>query len=138
VVNTVVFAAILVMILAANLWVSLRSPGNLPAAALALLAALAVNIAIPLNSFLGLPPAIRAAASAALVLSPVLFSGVLFATLIQRAGAPEQALAYNTAGAMTGGLLESASLLIGFQYLLLLAMLIYAGAWLSGSAHERQ
>ena len=138
VVNTVVFAAILVMILAANLWVSLRRPGNLPAAALALLAALAVNIAIPLNSFLGLPPAVRAAAAAALVLSPVLFSGILFATLIQRAGAPEQALAYNTAGAMAGGLLESASLLIGFQYLLLLAMLIYAGAWLSGSAHERQ
>jgi spermidine synthase len=129
IVNTVVFATIMMMILAANLWVSRRKSGSLLPYTLALLAALAVNIVIPLDSFLGLPLAVQSLAAAALVLSPVLFSGVLFATLITRSPAPEQAMAYNAAGAMAGGALETVSLLIGFQYLLVLAMVIYAAAW---------
>ena len=62
------------------------------------------------------------------MLSPVVCSGVIFAPLIGTADRPEQAIAFNTAGAMLGGRVETVSLLIGFKYLLLVAGLIYVGA----------
>ena len=128
IVNTVVFSAVLVMILAANLWVLKRKPRRLAPCYLALLAALAVNVAVPLDSFLGLPQAVQGIAAGALVFCPIVFAGVIFATLFAKAAQPEQALAYNTAGAIVGGLTETASLLVGFQWLLALAGLIYLGA----------
>lgn len=67
-------------------------------------------------------------AAAALVLSPILCAGVIFATLFGKAERPDQALAYNTAGAILGGLAETSSLLIGFQWLLAVAAVIYLGS----------
>jgi hypothetical protein len=133
IVNTVVFAAILIMILIANLWVIKRRPARLAPYYLGLLGTLALNVLVPLDSFLGLPPLLRAAGTGALLLSPVLCSGVIFGVLIQGADRPEQAVAYNTAGAMLGGLAETASLLMGFQYLVAVAGLIYLAAWTAGN-----
>jgi SAM-dependent methyltransferase len=129
VVNTVVFSAVLVMILLANLWVLRRKPRRLAPFYAALVLALILNIAVPLDAFLGLPPLLQGAAAGALVLSPVLCAGVIFSTLFAAAESPEQALAYNTAGAILGGLAESASLLVGFQWLLALAGVIYLASW---------
>jgi hypothetical protein len=67
------------------------------------------------------------------VLAPVFFAGVIFATLFRRAAHPEQALAYNTAGAILGGFAESTSLLIGFQYLIVIAGVIYVASWLAAA-----
>jgi hypothetical protein len=88
-----------------------------------------LNIAVPLDSFLGLPYAVQGIASGLLVFSPILCAGVIFATLFAKSTMPEQSLAYNTAGAILGGITETASLLIGFQWLLALAALIYIGSW---------
>ena len=129
IVNTVVFSAILVMILAANLWVLKGRPTNLVPYYIGLLSTLAVNVVIPLDSFLGLQQPYQGIAAGALVLSPVFFSGVIFAVLFAKTSKPEQALGYNTAGAILGGLAESVSLLIGFQYLLGVAALMYATSW---------
>jgi len=70
-----------------------------------------------------------------LLLSPVFCAGVIFATLFKRAEQPERALAYNTAGAILGGLAENVSLLIGFQWILAVAGLIYLASW--GFARRR-
>jgi SAM-dependent methyltransferase len=129
IVNTVVFSALLVMILIANLCVLKWRPAGLTRYYAGLAAALALNVAIPLDSFLGLPRAAQGMAAGALVLSPVFFAGVIFGMLFRKAPRPEQALAYNTAGAIVGGLAETTSLLIGFQYLIVVAGLIYAGSW---------
>jgi spermidine synthase len=129
-VNTVVFSAMLVMILGANLWVLRHRPRNLTPYYIGLIITLILNIVVPLDSFLGLPYAIQGIASGALVFSPILCAGVIFATLFAQSPMPEQALAYNTAGAILGGLTETSSLLIGFQWLLALAALIYIGSWL--------
>jgi len=94
-----------------------------------LLIALGLNVVVPLDSFLGLPRIVQAIAAGALVLSPVLFSGVIFAVVFRRSNRPEQALAYNTAGAILGGLTEPASMLIGFKYLVIVAGVIYIGSW---------
>jgi hypothetical protein len=129
IVNTVVFSAILVMILAANLWTLKRRPVHLARYYSGLVLTLILNVVIPLNSFLGLPQLYQGIAAGALVLSPVFFSGVIFAALFARTTKPEQALAYNTAGAILGGLAESFSLLIGFQYLLIAAAFMYVVSW---------
>ena len=129
-VNAVVFCAVLVMILGANFWVLRRKPENLTPYYLVLLAALAVNMFTPLDVFLGLPLAVQGIAAGAMVTLPILCAGVIFARLFEKAPRPERALAYNTAGAILGGLTETVSLLIGFQWLLGVAALIYAGSWL--------
>lgn len=129
IVNTMVFSAILVMILAANLWVLKKKPRNLTGYYIALLAALAVNVALPLDAFLGWPPAAQGVAAGLLLLSPVFCAGVIFAVLFETAGTPVQALSFNTAGAILGGLAENTSLLIGFQWLLAVAAAIYIASW---------
>src|SRR6201999_1998421 len=53
VVNSVVFFAVLVMILGANLFVLLRRPRRLEIAYAGLFATLALNAAVPLDYFLG-------------------------------------------------------------------------------------
>ena len=130
VVNTVVFSAVLVMILIANLLVLKAPSGRMPHYYVGLLTTLALNLVVPLDSFLGLPLLPRAIVAGTLVLSPVFFAGVIFAILLRQAKRPEQALAYNTAGAILGGFAESFSLLIGYQYLIALAAAIYLASWL--------
>jgi hypothetical protein len=82
-----------------------------------------------MDSFLGLPVWVQGLAGGVLVFSPILCAGVIFARLFQGAEKPEQALAWNTAGAILGGLAETGSLLIGFQWLLGVAALIYLASW---------
>ena len=129
IVNAVVFSAVLVMILVANLCVLKRQPAGLAPYYAGLLGTLALNVAVPMDSFLGWPMAARALAAGALVLAPVFFAGVVFAMLFRQAKRPEQALAYNTAGAILGGFAESSSLIVGFQYLIALAGVIYLASW---------
>jgi spermidine synthase len=129
IVNTVVFSAILVMIFTANLWVLRSKPSNLARYYVVLLVLLAANVVVPLNSFLGWPPVVQGIAAGTLVISPVLCAAVVFGVLFSKTERSEEALAYNTAGAIFGGLLETTSLLIGFKYLLAVAALMYVAAW---------
>jgi spermidine synthase len=133
IVNTVVFSAVLIMILAANLWVLKRHVAKVAPYYVALVLMLALNIAVPLDSFLGWPRILQGVAAGALVLSPVFFAGVIFAKSFEQAKRPEQALAYNTAGAILGGIAETSSLLIGFQWLLAVAAVIYIASSLFGT-----
>ena len=133
IVNTVVFSVVLVMILAANVWVLKRHVTGVVPYYLALVLMLAVNIAVPLDSFLGWPRIVQGVAAGALVLSPIFFAGVIFAKSFEKVEKPEQALAYNTAGAILGGIAEASSLLIGFQWLLAVAAVIYIASAMFGT-----
>jgi spermidine synthase len=128
-VNTAVFAGILIVILLANIFVLNGRPRPVAPFYVGLLVTLLLNAVIPLNSFLGMSAALQTVAACALVVSPVFFAGVIFSTLLRQEAEAEQALAYNTAGAVLGGITETASLWIGFQYLVLLAGLMYGGSW---------
>jgi hypothetical protein len=128
-VNTAVFSAILVVILLANLFVLRREPRTLTPFYWGLVLTLVLNAAVPLNSFLGLPAVLQNIAAPALVISPVFFAGVIFAVLLRQEREAEQALAYNTAGAILGGMLEITSMWIGFQYLVLVAAVLYGITW---------
>ncbi|HSA92266.1 MAG TPA: hypothetical protein VLE48_04590 [Terriglobales bacterium] len=124
-VNSVVFFAVLVMILLANLFVLRVRPAHLWPYYACLLAALALNCVVPLNWFLGMDRTLQVLASCALVFTPILFAGIVFATCFARVRMPDLAFGANIAGAILGGLSEYTSMLIGFRYLMLLAILFY-------------
>jgi drug/metabolite transporter (DMT)-like permease len=126
VVNSVVFLAVLVMILLANLWTLRFKPTRLWLYYAGLLVALALSALVPLDFFLGMSRSIQVLGSCLLVFTPILFAGVIFAASFKRTREPELAFGVNIAGAMLGGLAEYSSMLLGFQYVVLVAILFYA------------
>ncbi|MGH9530780.1 MAG: spermidine synthase [Terriglobales bacterium] len=127
-VNSVVFFAVLVMILLANLYVLRIAPTRLGPYYAALFAALALNCVVPLNWFLGMGRMPQVVGSCVLVFLPILFAGIIFAAAFRRTVAPDLAFGANIAGAMLGGLAEYTSMLLGFRYLMVVAIAFYAGA----------
>jgi len=125
IVNSVVFFAILVMILASNLFVLMVRPKRLWPYYLLLTASLAVNIIVPMSRFLILPGTERVVGSCAVVFVPIFFAGIVFGTLFRDSTQPDIDFGSNIAGAIFGGLCESLSLIIGFNYLLGFAILCY-------------
>jgi spermidine synthase len=126
VVNSVVFLAVLVMILLANLWTLRFKPARLWPYYTGLLITLTLNAIVPLDFFLGMNRSIQVLGSCVLVFSPVLFAAVIFAAAFNRTKEPDRAFGINIAGAMVGGLAEYSSMLLGFQYVVLVAILFYA------------
>ena len=125
VVNSVVFFAILVMILVSNLYVLTFRPRRLAPYYAGLLAALLVNAFVPMSTFLGLPGAAKVVASCAVVFVPIFFAGVIFATSFAASRRPDVDFGSNVAGVILGGLAENLSLVLGFDHLLLVAVAFY-------------
>src|SRR5205807_4740342 len=110
VVNSVVFFAILIMILCANLYVLAAKPRNLSPYYVLLVAALLVTGLVPMNMFLSLAPVARIAASCLVVFVPVFFAGVIFACAFRESRQPDIDFGSNVAGIILGGLSEHLSL----------------------------
>jgi spermidine synthase len=125
VVNSVVFFAVLTMILLANRWVVSFKPARLMPYYVGLLVTLLLNTAVPLDFFLGMPRSVQIIGSCLLVFAPILFAAVIFAGAFSRTEEPDRALGINIAGAMVGGLAEYSSMYLGFQYVVLVAILFY-------------
>jgi SAM-dependent methyltransferase len=132
IVNAVVFLAVLVMILGANLFVLKWRPQRLWPYYVGLLASLAVNVLTPLDFFptvlgrgLGLAHSLQVAGACLVVFTPILFAGVIFAVSFARTPEADLAFGANIAGAMVGGLAENSSMLLGFQYLLTVSIVFY-------------
>jgi SAM-dependent methyltransferase len=126
VVNSIVFFAVLVMILIANLWTLKTRVTRLWPYYVGLLLTLALNTIIPLDFFLGMNRSLQVAGSCLLVFLPIMFAGVVFAASFRRTAEPDRAFGFNIAGAMMGGLAENSSMFLGFQYVVLVAILFYA------------
>jgi spermidine synthase len=126
VVNSVVFFAILVMILCANLFVQIIKPRNLWPYYILLGLALAANTLIPMDWFLSLPGIWKTIASCAVVFVPIFFAGIIFATVFRDSLHPDVDFGSNVAGIILGGLSEQLSLVLGFNHLILVAILFYA------------
>jgi len=136
-VNAIVFCAMLVMILGANLFVLAVKPRSLTPFYVALLLSLAAGLAIPLDSFLGLSRSVQIAASCLVAFTPILFAGIVFAVSFGRATETSRAFGMNVAGAMIGGLAEYSSMLLGFQYVTVLALAFYALSWINAPGSPR-
>jgi SAM-dependent methyltransferase len=125
IVNSLVFFTVLVLILLANLYV-LKAPNlRLPLHYVGLLLFLAVDVMIPLDAFLSGGTVWRYAVPCALTLGPMFFAGIIFARTFRDVRDPDRAFGSNIAGSVVGGLSESFSTLLGFRYLLLVAIAFY-------------
>src|SRR5260370_9823956 len=65
---------------------------------------------------------------------PLFFSGIVFSTLLSAESRISSVMSMNLMGAMCGGILEYNSMYFGFHFLYLLAIGLYAAAFLSGPA----
>jgi SAM-dependent methyltransferase len=124
-VNSVVVFAILVMILCSNLFVLAVRPHRMWPYYALLALALAAGIVVPMSMFLNLPEGQRVLASCTVVFLPIFFAGIVFATAFRESRTPDIDFGSNIAGAVLGGLCESLSLVIGFNHLLIVALLFY-------------
>jgi SAM-dependent methyltransferase len=129
-VNLLVFASIMVMVLAANLWVMRKPVKRTVPLFGALFASLAAAYLVPASSLLLLGTMGQWFFGGLMVALPVFFAALIFSTLLGRRMDGARALAYNLLGAIIGGVLEYSSMVVGIKGLYLLAAALYVGAML--------
>jgi hypothetical protein len=126
----IVFAGILIMAFFGNCLVQWLHIKRSQVAYLFLLAALAAGWLVARSGGFASTP-IGRLETAALLSLPLLFSGIVFSTLLAARGHISGIMAMNLLGAIVGGLLEYNSMYLGFQALYLMAMACYALAFVS-------
>jgi MFS family permease len=124
-VNSIIIAAIMIMILIANWYVSMRPIRSHAPFYLGLALSLLLIYFFPLGRLAGLSFLPKAAVSGGLLSLPIFFAGVIFAHSFQQSKELNTVFASNLIGAMLGGMLECASFIVGIKALLLLALLLY-------------
>jgi tRNA1(Val) A37 N6-methylase TrmN6 len=130
VVNALVFAGVLLAVLAA-VEVTRRWPTpSLPVMYAVLLGGLALAWLVPSSWLLSLPVGPRALAAITIAFLPIFAANVIFAKRFAETADPTLAFAANLLGAMVGGCLEYLALIFGYDALLILAGMLYVGAYL--------
>jgi SAM-dependent methyltransferase len=130
IVNSLVFAGILLAVLGA---VELTRRGWAPPLVLAygvLLASLAVSWLVPTSWLLSLPVPVRAVVAIVIAFLPITAANVIFARRFRATADAPLAFGTNLLGAMLGGALEYLSLVYGYHALLVIAAALYAAAYL--------
>ena len=126
----VVFAGILIMAFIGNCLVQWLNIRRANVAYLLLLAALVAGwLASRSGGFASTP--LGRLETATLLSLPLLFSGIVFSTLLAARNNISSIMAMNLLGAIVGGLLEYNSMYFGFRALYVLAMACYALAFVS-------
>lgn len=130
VVNAIVFAGVLVAVLAAvEVTRRFRTP-PLPVMYGVLAAGLLLAWLVPNEWLLSLPVPLRAVTAVAVAFLPIFAANVVFAKRFADSADSTTAFGANLLGAMVGGCLEYLALLIGYRGLLVVAAVLYLGAFL--------
>jgi hypothetical protein len=135
--SAVVFASVLIMILAGTLLTRIH-PLAWRTAAVALILSLVLCYVFPIGQVAGFSVAIRLLASLLYVGLPVFFASICFALLFARRSDPNLAFGWNLLGAVFGGLLEFLSMALGLKAMILLAILAYLTAIFFESTSRRR
>jgi hypothetical protein len=122
--SAVVFGSILTMILLATVLTGFR-PIRWRTAVVGLAASLVCGYLVPTEAFLGMDPLAKLGASLFFVGLPIFFASICFALLFAARANAGIAFGWNLLGAVAGGLLEFASMAIGFKGLSLVALAAY-------------
>jgi spermidine synthase len=106
----------------------------------ALLALLAVSVALPIGTIAFDSLMAESIFYALLFFSPIFCAGLLFGSAIKDSTQVERDYGVNLLGAMTGGVAEYASLIVGYRWLAVVIALCYLGALIargreSGTRH---
>ncbi|TWD82103.1 spermine/spermidine synthase [Kribbella amoyensis] len=130
VVNAIVFAGVLVAVLAAvEVTRRFRTP-PLKAMYVVLFGGLVLSWVFPDSWLLGMPLGLRAIVAVLIAFLPIFAANVIFAKRFTDTADGTASFGANLLGAMLGGCLEYAALVIGFDGLLIVAALLYVGAFL--------
>jgi len=130
VVNAIVFAGVLIAVLAAvEVTRRFRTP-PLKVMYVVLFGGLALSWIFPDNWLLAMPVGLRAVVAVLIAFMPIFAANVIFAKRFTDTADGTASFGANLLGAMLGGCLEYAALLIGFHGLLIVAAVLYAGAFL--------
>ncbi|MFI7064481.1 spermidine synthase [Kribbella sp. NPDC050124] len=130
VVNAIVFAGVLVAVLAAvEVTRRFRTP-PLKAMYVVLFGGLALSWIFPDDWLLAMPVGLRAVVAVLIAFLPIFAANVIFAKRFTDTADGTASFGANLLGAMLGGCLEYAALLIGFDGLLIVAALLYVGAFI--------
>jgi SAM-dependent methyltransferase len=124
-VNSLVIAAILAMILLANLLIGLADLRRVGGWYALLFAALALGWLVPLSHPYFSGGGLATLLAGLLAALPLLFAAMIFGISFRQSRTPRGDLGANLLGAVTGGLVEYASLVTGLQALYLLAAAFY-------------
>jgi hypothetical protein len=136
-VNALVFTGVLLAVFAAvevSRHTVVRRPGVLY---VALLAALAAAWAVPPELLLSLSVYPRFAAAVLIAFTPIFLANMVFAQRFRDVGDSTSGFGANLLGAMVGGILEYASLALGYQSLLIMVAVLYGLAFLTGRTKLR-
>jgi hypothetical protein len=131
-VNSLVFAGVLLSVLAA---IEVASRFRLPRPRVlyvALGASLAVAWAVPPESLLALSPLPRFLTATAVAFMPVFLANLIFSQRFKSTASTAAAFAANLLGAMLGGALEYTALITGYRFLLVVIAVLYGLAFLAG------
>ena len=133
----VVIAGVLSMAYLANLYVSRVGVRRPAIPFLLLLGAIALGWFVSTRG--GLPTTPLGKLGTVVVLTlPMLFSGLVFSSLLKNAGNIASVMAINMLGSMLGGVLEYNSMYFGFRFLYLLAAAIYVAAMAAAWVAQRR
>ena len=136
-VNALVFGGVLVSVLLAvevSRHISFRRPVYLYGV---LVAFLAVAFVVPPSWVLSLAMPLRFLVAVAIAFAPIFMANLVFTQRFKDVGSSTVAFAANLLGAMVGGVLEYASLLVGYRALLIVVGVLYGCAFAFGRQHLR-
>lgn len=137
-VNALVFAGVLVSVLAA-IEVARRYTPRRPGVLYVLLGvALAVAWAVPNEALLGLSSVPRFIAAVGLAFTPIFLANLIFAERFRDVASSTAAFGANLLGAMVGGVLEYFALVVGYKSLIFVVAALYGLAFLTGRRHLRE
>jgi hypothetical protein len=131
-VNTsLVFIAVLVMVLAAN-WVAraVRTKWAIPAAYALLVASCLLTLVYPLANLLDVQSiALRFAIASVMTFSPIFFANLIFSVSFRDQAIPEQLFGWNLLGATIGGVIEYTSMATGYSFLAVIVACCYTAVF---------
>lgn len=125
IVNSYIISAILLLILASNVFVYYIKPKAIMPYYLALFISIVVLYVLPLDIFNNFGVWVKSLIGVMVLNIPVFFAGVIFITSFKRAEEKNIALGSNILGSVAGGILEMMSFLIGIKALLLVLLITY-------------
>jgi len=128
-VNALVFAGVLVAVLAAVEVISRVRLPRPPVLYAVLAVALAIGWAVPAESLLPLTWWVRLGVAVALAFAPIFCANLIFSRRLAQTSESTSAFGANLLGALLGGTLEYLALVTGYRALLILAGVLYVVAF---------
>lgn len=135
-VNSIVFASVLIVILLANrIESTFKMRGNL--GFIGIMICLVVLYVFPLQAIVGLPFGIKLIAAFLLIGAPILCAGLIFAQSFMGSQRPDHHMGVNLLGAMAGGVLEYLCMILGLRAMIFFALGLYLLAFLLRPGRRR-